>query len=107
IKIGSGTMVVLSSATAIKQVIDAHGWAGSCRPGNYIAELCGSGGEFNLLFTNDSPRLRDLRRLLARLLSPQNSLKYLPVQAAESTLLLHDLMSNPFDVLRPATLLIG
>lgn len=53
LKIGSGTMVVLSSATAIKEVVDKHGWTGSSRPSNYIAELCGSGGEFNILFATD------------------------------------------------------
>ncbi|KAJ7489318.1 hypothetical protein FB451DRAFT_1024425, partial [Mycena latifolia] len=54
LKIGSGTMVVLSSASAIKQVVDKHGWAGSSRPDNYIAELCGSGGGFNILFADNS-----------------------------------------------------
>ncbi|KAJ6598386.1 cytochrome P450 [Mycena vulgaris] len=97
IKIGSQTMIVLSSPTAIKQVVDKHGWAGSSRPGNYIAELSGSGGEFNILFTDDCPRLKNLRRTIARFFSPQNSLKYVPAQAAESTLLLHDLITRPAD----------
>ncbi|KAJ6618117.1 cytochrome P450 [Mycena sp. CBHHK59/15] len=97
LKVGSGTMVVLSSATAIKEVVDKHAWAGSSRPGNYIAELSGSSGEYNVLFTTDCSRLRNLRRMLARFFSPQNSLKYVPVQAAESTVLLHDLMTHPSD----------
>ncbi|KAJ7182771.1 cytochrome P450 [Mycena crocata] len=95
IKIGSGTMVVLSSAAAIKEVVDKHGWVGSSRPSNYVAELCGSGGEFNILFATDCPRLKNLRRHLVRFFSPQNALKYVPAQAAESTLLLNDLMTRP------------
>ncbi|KAJ7705503.1 cytochrome P450 [Mycena rosella] len=97
LKIGGGTMVVLSSATAIKQVVDKGGWAGSSRPENYIAEVCGSGSEFNILFADDCPRFKNLRRIIARFFSPQNSLKYVPAQAAESTLLLHDLITRPAD----------
>ncbi|KAJ7868861.1 cytochrome P450 [Mycena leptocephala] len=97
IKIGSGTMIVLSSPAAIKEVVDKHGWTASSRPSNYIAELCGSGGEFNILFATDCSRLKNLRRTLARFFSPQNSLRYVPAQAAESTLLLHDLMAHPED----------
>ncbi|KAJ6611223.1 cytochrome P450 [Mycena sp. CBHHK59/15] len=79
------------------EVVDKHAWAGSSRPGNYIAELSGSSGEYNVLFTLivRCSRLRNLRRMLARFFSPQNSLKYVPVQAAESTVLLHDLMTHP------------
>ncbi|KAJ7768207.1 cytochrome P450 [Mycena metata] len=96
IKIGSGTMVVLSSPAAIKEVVDKHGWVGSSRPNNYIAELCGSGEQSSILFAN-GPRLHTLRRTLARFFSPQNSLRYRPAQAAESTLLLHDLITHPED----------
>ncbi|KAF7369124.1 Cytochrome P450 [Mycena venus] len=97
IKVGSGTMIVLSSPTAIKEIVDKSGWAGSARPKNYIAELCGSGGEFNILFTSDCERLRNLRRTFARFFSPQNILRYVPVQIAESTLLLDDLIAHPED----------
>ncbi|KAJ7040657.1 cytochrome P450 [Mycena alexandri] len=95
IKIGSGTMVVLSSPAAIKEVVDKHGWVGSSRPSNYIAELCGSGEQSSILFATDGPRLKNLRRTLARFFSPQNSVRYQPAQAAESTLLLHDLITHP------------
>ncbi|KAJ7179788.1 cytochrome P450 [Mycena filopes] len=95
LKIGARTMIVLSGATAIKSVVDKQGWAGSSRPANYIAEISGTGADFNLLFTTDCPRLRNLRRILARFFSVQNSPRYLPAQAAESTILLHDLMDHP------------
>ncbi|KAJ7926933.1 cytochrome P450 [Mycena leptocephala] len=84
IKMGSRTMIVLSSPAAIKQVVDKHGWMGSSRPTNYIAELCGTGGEFNILFTPDCEPTHDP-------LAPS------PGTAAESTLLLHDLMAHPED----------
>ncbi|KAJ7701712.1 cytochrome P450 [Mycena metata] len=97
LKISSRTMIVLSSATAVKEVVDKKGWAGSSRPGNYIAEICGTGAESNLIFAPDCPRLRNLRRTLARFFSAQNAPRYLPAQAAESTILLHDLMVHPQD----------
>ncbi|KAJ7088677.1 cytochrome P450 [Mycena epipterygia] len=97
IKIVSTTMVVLSGPTAIKEVVDKHGWAASSRAENHMVDLCGLGPEFSLLSSSNSERLKELRRVLARFLSPQNSLKYEPAQAAESTLLLHDLITNPED----------
>jgi hypothetical protein len=63
IKMGSRTMIVLSSPAAIKQVVDKHGWMGSSRPTNYIAELCGTGGEFNILFTPDCECGPDMQTL--------------------------------------------
>ncbi|KAJ7176735.1 cytochrome P450 [Mycena filopes] len=95
IKIGSGTMVVLSSPSAIKEVVDKHGWVGSSRPSNYIAELCGSGAHSSFLFATDD--LKTLRRTMSRFFSLQNSVRYRPAQAAESTLLLHDLLTKPED----------
>ncbi|KAJ6504100.1 hypothetical protein C8R47DRAFT_1067069 [Mycena vitilis] len=53
------------------------------------------GGEYNILFATDCARLKKLRQTLTRFLSRQNSLEYVPVQAAESTILLHDLMARP------------
>ncbi|KAJ7026180.1 cytochrome P450 [Mycena alexandri] len=97
LKLSSRTMIVLSSATAIKEVVDKKGWAGSSRPGNYIAEICGTGADSNLLFATDGPRLKNLRRTLARFFSVQNAPRYMPTQAAESTILLHDLMVHPQD----------
>ncbi|KAJ7489291.1 cytochrome P450 [Mycena latifolia] len=94
LKLSSATMVVLSSATAIKQVVDKHGWAASSRPPSYIGELCGSGGDIDIVFADNSPRFQNLRRFTARFLSPQNLHKYAPAQAAESTVLMHDLMAH-------------
>ncbi|KAJ6590539.1 cytochrome P450, partial [Mycena vulgaris] len=93
IKIGSGTMVVLSSPTAIKEVVDKHGWAASSRPANYLAGLAAGG--YHILFAPDCVRLRNLRKAVSRFFSPHNSLTRVPVQAAESAQLLYDMINDP------------
>ncbi|KAF7324639.1 Cytochrome P450 [Mycena kentingensis (nom. inval.)] len=100
VKLGSGTMIVLSSATAIKSIIDKNGWTGSSRVTNHVADLCGTSGDFNMLFAGDCPRLHNMRRIIGRFFSPQNTLKYQALQDAESVLLLNDLLERPLDFIK-------
>ncbi|KAJ6571782.1 cytochrome P450 [Mycena capillaripes] len=93
IKIGSSTMVVLSSPTAIKEMVDKQGWSASSRPPNYLAELAAGG--YHILFAPDTALLRNLRKTIARFFSPSNAVNRVPVQAAESTQLLYELMTQP------------
>ncbi|KAJ7737916.1 cytochrome P450 [Mycena maculata] len=93
IKTGSGTMVVLSSPTAIKQVVDKQGWAASSRPANHLADLAAGG--YHILFAPDTARLRSIRKTITRFLGPQSSLNRVSVQEAESSQLLNELMTQP------------
>ncbi|KAJ7770536.1 cytochrome P450 [Mycena metata] len=93
VKICSSTMIILSSPRAIKVVVDKQGWATSSRPANYLAGLAAGG--YHILFARDAPRLRNLKNAIARFFSPTNSLGRVPVQAAESTQLLQELMTQP------------
>ncbi|KAF7350490.1 Cytochrome P450 [Mycena venus] len=93
IKIGSSTMVVLSSPTAIKEVVDKSSWAASSRPANYLAGLAAGG--YHILFAADTALLRSLRKTIARFFSPSNALHRVPVQAAESTQLLYEIITQP------------
>ena len=106
-------MVVLSSPTAIREVVDKNSWAASSRPANYLAGLAAGG--YHILFPADSmyircpiyslnsyrripplaALLRNLRKTIARFFSPTNALHRVPVQAAESTQLLYELMTQP------------
>ncbi|KAJ7830889.1 cytochrome P450, partial [Mycena olivaceomarginata] len=52
IKIGSTTMVVLSSPTAIQEIVDKNSWAANSRPVNYLAGLAAGG--YHILFAADS-----------------------------------------------------
>lgn len=40
VKIASGTMIVVSNANSVKQLIDKTGWSASSRPVNYLAGIC-------------------------------------------------------------------
>ncbi|KAF7349236.1 Cytochrome P450 [Mycena sanguinolenta] len=93
VKIGPRTTVVLSSPTAIKEVVDKTSWAASSRPPNYLGELAAGG--YHILMAADTRLLRNLRKTLARFFSSANALHRVPIQAAESTQLLHELMTRP------------
>ncbi|KAJ7039818.1 cytochrome P450 [Mycena alexandri] len=93
VKSGSSTMIILSSPRAIKEVVDKQGWASSSRPVNYLAGVAAGG--YHILFAQDTPQLRNLKKAIARFFSLMNSLSRVPVQAAESTQLLHELMTQP------------
>ncbi|KAJ7145384.1 cytochrome P450 [Mycena crocata] len=93
LKMGTGIVVVLSSPTAIKEVVDKRGWVASSRPENHLAGLAVGG--YHLLFAPDTPRLRNLRKSIARFFSPQNSLNRMPILSAECSQLLHELMVHP------------
>ncbi|KAJ7690080.1 hypothetical protein B0H17DRAFT_1201877 [Mycena rosella] len=88
LKIGSGTMIVLSSATA-GRADDCASFAlySSLRP---PANIPGSSA---------------LRRVFARFFWAQNSLKYVAAQAGESTVLLHDLIAQPKSLDQPVQVL--
>ncbi|CAK5274181.1 unnamed protein product, partial [Mycena citricolor] len=95
LKLGSTDVIVLTSATAIRQIIDKPGWVGNSRPIHLTAGLCGMGPDSSLLFLSDCDLLRDTRRTMGRFFSTQNSMGFLPAQSAESVLLLRDLMLRP------------
>ncbi|KAF8189912.1 hypothetical protein K438DRAFT_1832305 [Mycena galopus ATCC 62051] len=89
VKIGSSTMVILSSPTAIKEVVDKTSWAASSRPPNYLGELAAGG--YHILLAADTTLLPNIRKSIARFFSPTNALRREPVQTAESTQLLYEL----------------
>ncbi|KAJ7076085.1 cytochrome P450 [Mycena belliarum] len=93
LKIGTGTMIILSSPSAIKGVVDKHGWEASSRPPNYLAGLAVGG--YHILFALNTSQLRNLRKTVARFFSPQHSVGRVPVEAAESSQLLFDMMTHP------------
>ncbi|KAF9032825.1 cytochrome P450 [Hymenopellis radicata] len=92
LKTMSQTMVILSSATAVREVVDKTGWIGSSRNSNYLVHLF-TGGIDHLVFAGDTPQVRVMRKVLGSFFSKQNALKNSPVPS-ESVQLLYELMEN-------------
>ncbi len=105
-------MIVLSSATAIREIVDKAGWSASGRPPLYLADLYAgdkyllwmSDGEGFILsaylkdthfFSSTAPELRATRNIVAVFFAKQNVFKWRSVVSAESTQLLFEIMENP------------
>ncbi|KAF9032832.1 cytochrome P450 [Hymenopellis radicata] len=95
VKTMSQTMIILSSATAVREVIDKTGWISGSRNPSYLVDLC-AGGVDHILFTGDTPQLKAMRKALGSFFSKQNTSKNLPI-LSESAQLLYDLMEDPAD----------
>ncbi|KAK1226322.1 hypothetical protein PQX77_010707 [Marasmius sp. AFHP31] len=93
LKLGPATAIVITDATIIKEFIDKRGHTTSDRPANFIVESV-SGG-LDLALARYGPTWKTLRRAVHTILTPQMSMKLLPIQYAESTQLLLDLVRTP------------
>ncbi|KAL1745663.1 cytochrome P450 [Schizophyllum fasciatum] len=93
LKVGSGTIIVLSSPAAFKQVLDKQSADTSDRPQNSVHDLITDG--WNLFLCRSSDRWRQLRRAAQTLLAPSTVKNYLPIQEAESTQVQFDLLTTP------------
>ncbi|KAF9018357.1 cytochrome P450 [Hymenopellis radicata] len=89
----SQTVIILSSATAVKEIVDKTGWAASSRPPSHIPHLIA--GPEHLIFA--SPNLRVTRKAISTYLSKQHASRK-ALLAVESAQLLHDLMENPREI---------
>ncbi|KAG1854775.1 cytochrome P450 [Suillus tomentosus] len=96
LKIGHGTVVVVSDATVLKEFMDKRSNETSGRPSFYTGSLIMDG-----YFIAEADSMTDIwhmgRKALQTLLSPQSVNKHLPVAVAESSQLLFDLLRSPQD----------
>lgn len=93
LKVGPGTIVVLSSPAAIKEVLDKQSAYTSDRPPMALADLVIDG--WSLFLCRYSDRWRQLRKAAQNLLAPTTVKQYLPLQEAESTQLQFDILVSP------------
>ncbi|KAG1815836.1 cytochrome P450 [Suillus variegatus] len=96
LKIGHGTVVVVSDATVLKEFMDKRSNETSGRPSFYTGSLIMDG-----YFITEADSTTDIwhmgQKVLQTLLSPQSVNKHLPVTVAESSQLLFDLLRSPQD----------
>ncbi|KAL1721921.1 cytochrome P450 [Schizophyllum commune] len=93
IKVGPSTIVVLSSPAALRDVLDKQSAYTSDRPPHPIADTVTDG--WNLFLCRYSDRWRGLRKVAQTLLASTVVKHYLPLQEAESTQLVFDLLNTP------------
>ncbi|KAJ7621360.1 cytochrome P450 [Roridomyces roridus] len=93
LKMGSGTVVVLTDPAAVKYLMDQRSGNTVDRPPAYIADSVTGG--LSLVMARYTETWRTLRRAAHSILTPQQSQKHLPIQKAEATQLLHDILTKP------------
>ncbi|KAG8966557.1 hypothetical protein FRC03_011695 [Tulasnella sp. 419] len=94
LKMGSATAVVITSAAAVKELMDKNSHATADRPANHMVQLITDGG-LNMVLAHYNDTWRSLRRGAHEILTPQACEQHLPIQQAEATQLMYDLMTKP------------
>ncbi|KAL1745675.1 cytochrome P450 [Schizophyllum fasciatum] len=95
LKLGPGTVVVISSPKTIKQVLEIQSADTADRPASSLYDLVTDGMNFFLCRYND--KWRQMRKAVQSLLSPAASKDYQQLQEAEATQLQYDILTNPED----------
>lgn len=93
-QLGGQTTIILSSYEAAQAILTAHAAETASRPRQYVASDLASGG-MRLLFIPHGPRWRLMRRALHSGVSIRAAESYAPMQEAESSILLYDILSAP------------
>ncbi|KAJ7859331.1 cytochrome P450 [Mycena olivaceomarginata] len=94
LKIGNDTVVVLTDAAAVKELMDKRSSTTADRPPSYVGELI-TDGLHMLLARFSSPAWKTERRASAAILTPQATNQHLPIQRAEAIQLLYDILHSP------------
>ncbi|KAL1745669.1 cytochrome P450 [Schizophyllum fasciatum] len=91
--VGSHPFIILSSPTAIKDILDRQSAYTADRPENTLFELVHEG--WNLFLCRYGERWRKLRKAAQVLLAPSVVKDYRPLQEAETTQLVFDILNTP------------
>ncbi|KAK7052071.1 putative cytochrome P450 [Favolaschia claudopus] len=93
LKVGPGTAIVLTDAAAVKELMDKRSGSTADRPPMHVADVVAGG--LNMVLSRYSESWRTLRKTAHTILTPQASAKHLPIQLAEASQLLHDILCRP------------
>ncbi|KAJ7359897.1 cytochrome P450 [Mycena albidolilacea] len=93
LKIGQDTVVVLTDAAAVKDLMDKRSSTTADRPPSYLGELVTNG--LHMALARFTPAWKTERRAAAAILTPQATSQHLPIQRAEATQLLHNILHSP------------
>ncbi|KAJ3721313.1 cytochrome P450 [Lentinula guzmanii] len=93
LKIGPSTVVVITSMDAVKELMEKCSGSTADRPPNYIADNV-SGG-LNMVLARYGNEWRILRKTAHAILTPNAVTAHLPIQVAEATQVMYDLLNSP------------
>ncbi|EIN08308.1 cytochrome P450, partial [Punctularia strigosozonata HHB-11173 SS5] len=91
--LGPGVMVVLSSAHAVREILERQSAVTSSRPPSHFDDILHEGKYLAICQASNNWRL--LRKAANSLLTPQSAVKHIPLQRAESLQLMYDVMKAP------------
>ncbi|KAJ7859327.1 cytochrome P450 [Mycena olivaceomarginata] len=94
LKIGNDTVVVLTDAAAVKELMDKRSSTTADRPPSYVGELI-TDGQHMALARFSSPAWKIERRASAAILTPQATNQHVPIQRAEAIQLLYNILNSP------------
>ncbi|KAK0469876.1 cytochrome P450 [Desarmillaria tabescens] len=93
LKVGPGTVIVITSAAAVKELMDKRSASTADRPPNHMADVVAGGS--NMVLSRYSDVWRVLRKNAHAVLTPKASLEHVPIQSAEATQLMYDILQTP------------
>lgn len=93
LKFGPGTVIVLTDVAAVKELMEKRSANTASRPPIHIADLVTGGYHFALAQYTET--WKTLRKTALTILSPQACSRHLPIQCAEATQLVYDILRSP------------
>ncbi|KAJ7898542.1 cytochrome P450 [Mycena olivaceomarginata] len=93
LKVGSSTVVVLSDVVAVKELLDKRSATTSDRPPIHLADRITGG--LHMVLARSTSTWKTLRKTSGAILTAQATAQHLPIQQAEATQLLYDILLSP------------
>ncbi|KAJ7595473.1 cytochrome P450, partial [Mycena floridula] len=93
LKLGPGTAIVISSASVVKELMDKRSASTADRPPSHLGHAVTGGNSMGL--APYAATWRILRKATQAILTTQASNDHLPIQKAESTQLVYDILQAP------------
>ena len=93
LKIGPGTTIVLNSARVLHELLHARSGTTSDRPPNHFVDI--TTGGLSVVLARYTDTWKSMRRVAHDVLTREACMDHLPIQRAEATQLMYDLLEQP------------
>ncbi|KAK7040217.1 hypothetical protein VNI00_010023 [Paramarasmius palmivorus] len=93
IKVGSQTVIVLNAMDHVKELLEKRNATTAGRPRNHVVEMVGKGNAFSFISANSTWRRQ--RKIANTILVPSVMPNHLPLQYAEASQTLYDILKTP------------